>query len=179
MKTSPVPMKPPFFAALKSTNYLPNALAVMDAEAEGFNQGIFVDGSGNVAEGPNMNVAVLLHDGTFVVPPFDASLAGITVQRALLLLEGAVARGTVDGVARIEQRTLALQEAKSAAEVMVIGSSLPVMPVVQWDDVTVGDGTPGIAALQLRALLQGDQQLRPGSTQHREVPYGYLTGMGA
>lgn len=38
VKTSPVPVKPRFFAGLKSTNYLPNVLALMDAEAEGFHQ---------------------------------------------------------------------------------------------------------------------------------------------
>lgn len=38
VKTSPVPLKPPFFAAIKSNNYLPNALALMDAQAEGFDQ---------------------------------------------------------------------------------------------------------------------------------------------
>ncbi len=42
VKTSPVPIKAPFFAGLKSTNYLPNALNLMDAEAEGFDQvGVF------------------------------------------------------------------------------------------------------------------------------------------
>lgn len=38
MKTSPVPLKPPFFTGIKSNNYLPNALNLMDAEAEGFDQ---------------------------------------------------------------------------------------------------------------------------------------------
>ncbi len=30
-------------------------------------QGVFLDANGNVAEGPNMNVAIILQDGTFVV----------------------------------------------------------------------------------------------------------------
>jgi hypothetical protein len=98
-------------------------------------QGIFVDAHGNVAEGPNMNVACLLvstagsgcpsaaperlspsgtlgpvvpamlhgvhscgescvvqGDGTLVVPPFESSLAGITVQRMMELLP-AVSKG--------------------------------------------------------------------------------------
>ena len=38
MRTSPVPPKPAFFARLKSTNYLPNALAAADAQRMGFNQ---------------------------------------------------------------------------------------------------------------------------------------------
>lgn len=49
-------------------------------------QGIFVDAVGNVAEGPNMNLAAVLADGTVVVPPFESALAGITIQRMMALL---------------------------------------------------------------------------------------------
>lgn len=38
VKTSEVPIKPSFFANVKSNNYLPNALNVMDAQADGFDQ---------------------------------------------------------------------------------------------------------------------------------------------
>lgn len=38
VKTSEVPIKPPYFASVKSTNYLPNALTVMDAQADGHDQ---------------------------------------------------------------------------------------------------------------------------------------------
>lgn len=179
VKTSPVPTKQPYFATLKSVNYLPNALALMDAQAEAMDQGVFVDAKGNVAEGPNMNIGVLLHDGTLIVPPFESSLAGVTVRRALELAEGAMARGSLDGVARIERRHISLQEAKGAAEVFMVGTSLPVMPVIEWDGTPIGDGAPGIATLQLRALVQGDMRPSAGSDQHTEVPYGYLTGMGA
>ena len=67
VKTSPVPAKDPYFATLKSNNYLVNTLALLDAESEGVDQGIFLDAEGRVAEGPNMNVAMITHDGTFVV----------------------------------------------------------------------------------------------------------------
>ena len=38
VKTSPVPIKDPYFATVKSTNYLPNALAALDAQLEGYDQ---------------------------------------------------------------------------------------------------------------------------------------------
>lgn len=34
VKTSPIPAKHPYFAAIKSNNYLPNVLATLDAESE-------------------------------------------------------------------------------------------------------------------------------------------------
>lgn len=176
VKTSPVPIKAPFFAGLKSNNYLPNALNLMDAEAEGFDQGIFVDAAGNVAEGPNMNMACLLEDGTLVLPPFDNCLAGITMQRMMQLLPAAI-EGGMEGIRRFEQRPISVAEAQAAKEVFFVGSSLPVMSVVQWDEKLVGDGTVGIVALQVRVMLQNDAKPRGGSDQHIEVPYGYLTGM--
>jgi len=179
VKTSPVPIKHPFFAGLKSTNYLPNALCLMDAQAVGFDQGIFLDAQGRVAEGPNMNLGILTHDGTLVVPPFDATLAGITVRRMLELAEDAVAKGQMETVRRIERRHITPEEAKAAAEVFLVGTSLPVMSVVEWDDCKIGDGQVGIVALELRALILKDMVVRTGSEQHTEVPYGYLTGMGA
>lgn len=38
VKTSAIPIKAPYFATVKSNNYLPNALALMDAQQDGFDQ---------------------------------------------------------------------------------------------------------------------------------------------
>ena len=38
VKTSTVPIKAPYFATVKSNNYMPNALALMDAQKDGFDQ---------------------------------------------------------------------------------------------------------------------------------------------
>jgi 4-amino-4-deoxychorismate lyase len=179
VKTSPVPMKAPFFATLKSTDYLPNALCLVDAEVEGYDLGIFVDSKANIAQGPNMNVAVLLEDGTLVVPPFESSLAGITMQRLLELLDIAKSEPgyEVDDLKSIERRHITVKEAKRAREVFVTGTTLPVMPVVQWDDAAIADGCPGLFTLQCRALIQNDQLSHENSPLHHEIPYGYLTGM--
>eukprot|EP00884_Botryococcus_braunii_P000332 jgi/Botrbrau1/1029/Bobra.0076s0003.2 len=83
VKTSPVPPKDDMFATIKSNNYLPNALNAMDAEAEGFDEGVFVDGAGFVCEGPAMNIGFILSNGTMVVPPFKKTLAGVTIRRVM------------------------------------------------------------------------------------------------
>lgn len=44
-----------------------NALNLLDAEVEDYDQGVFVDPGGNVAEGPNMNLAILTQDNIIVV----------------------------------------------------------------------------------------------------------------
>lgn len=83
----------------------------------------------------------------------------------------------MEGIKRFEQRPLSLAEARAATEVFFVGSSLPVQPVVWWDEEAVGDGTAGLVALQIRVMLQNDAKPRPGSDQHLAVPYGFMTGM--
>lgn len=51
VKTSPVPIKPPFFSLIKSNNYLPNALNLMDAQAEQYDQVGGCGGSGSRSSG--------------------------------------------------------------------------------------------------------------------------------
>jgi len=70
--TSTVPIKPPLFARVKSTNYLPNALVIMEAKDHGADNGIFIDQRGMVGESSHMNVACVTPDRVLRHPTFDA-----------------------------------------------------------------------------------------------------------
>ena len=88
-------------------------------------------------------------------------------------------------------------------EMLLVDALRGVVPIVSWDDVPVGDGTPGEVGLALHALLKEDRR-PPGPGEqplgedkgvasagvvaegedaelrlplHVHVPYGYLTGM--
>ena len=60
-------------------------------------------------------------------------------------------------------------EARAAREMLLIGSSVKVAPIVEWDRKPIGDGTPGPIARALRELLQDD--MRAGRGRLIEVPY--------
>src|SRR4026207_2156992 len=81
--TSRVPIKPPLFARIKSTNYLPNVLVLLEAKDHGADNGVFIDHRGMVAESSNMNVAFVTQDRVFRHPSFDAILSGTTNQRSV------------------------------------------------------------------------------------------------
>lgn len=184
VKTTPVAAKPPFFATVKSVNYLPNALNLKDAEDSGVDQGIFVDAEGNIAEGPNMNVLIVTAEDDLVTPPFEAALDGITVQRALelarLAREGKLPAGDegeeIRHLRKIEQRTVTAEDIRTAKEIMMVGSSVQVFPVLEWDKARVGGGKVGPVCLTLRSLILRDMYT-PGAEHHAEVPYGALTNM--
>ncbi|MET0503087.1 MAG: aminotransferase class IV [Candidatus Binatia bacterium] len=166
--TSQVPIKPPLFARTKSTNYLPNVLVVLEAKDHGADNGVFIDQRGMVAESSNMNVAFVTKERVLRHPSFDAILSGITIQRMLKLAERLVAQGDLK---EIRVADVSLSEGRQAAEMMLIGSSIKVAPVVQWDGNPIGDGRPGPITRKLLQMWEADT--RSGEDQIVPVPYPY------
>lgn len=170
--TSSIPMKSPLFATMKNVNYLPNALSLMEAEEKGAFAGIWVDDEGYVAEGPNMNVAFVNQEGELVMPAFDKVLSGCTAKRTLALAHELVDESKQQSgqLRSVKVGLISVEEGKNASEMMLIGSGLPIVPVVQWDEQQIGNGKPGPITLALQALVRED--MLNGPLTHREpVPY--------
>src|SRR5918996_143641 len=163
--TTTYPIKPPLYAITKSTNYLPNVLMQMEAKEAGFDNGVFIDPNGHVGESSNMNVAFVTSDGAFKHPKFDHILAGCTSLRLLELAPRLRDRGVIKG---IEVRDIPVAEARTCREMMLLGSSVKVVSIVQWDDRMIGDGKPGPVAKALLQLLEED--MRSGD-RLIDVPY--------
>ncbi|PYM93463.1 MAG: hypothetical protein DME04_11540 [Candidatus Rokuibacteriota bacterium] len=166
LMTTTYPIKPPLYAVTKSTNYLPNILMQMEAQEHGLDNGVFIDEAGNVGESSNMNVAFVTADGILKHPKFDHILSGCTSLRLLELAATLQTRGLVSG---IQVCDIPVAEARTAREMLLIGSSIKVAPIVQWDAKPVGDGKPGPVARALRELL--DQDMRSGRGRLIEVSY--------
>ncbi|MBI2367209.1 MAG: D-amino-acid transaminase [Deltaproteobacteria bacterium] len=164
--TSHVPIKPPLFARIKSTNYLPNVLVVLEAKDRSADNGVFIDQRGMVAESSNMNVAFVSKERVFRHPPFDAILSGITIQRVLQFAERLVKEGELK---EIRIADIPVSEGHQAAEMMLIGSSIKVAPVVQWDGQAIGDGKPGPITKKL--LEMWNEDARSAIDQLVAVPY--------
>ena len=158
-------IKPPLYAITKSTNYLPNVLMQMEAQEAGLDNGVFVDTDGNVGESSNMNVAFLGEDGVLRHPKFDHILSGCTSLRMLDLagrLKGNLLRD-------VQVCDIPVAEARAAREMLLIGSSVKVAPIVEWDRKPIGDGRPGPVARALRELLE--QDMRTGTDRLIDIPY--------
>ena len=162
--TTTYPIKPPLYAVTKSTNYLPNILMQMEAQEAGLDNGVFVDEAGNVGESSNMNVAFVTRDGVLKHPKFDHILSGCT---SLRLLE--LARGLEGKLRGVEVCDVPVAEARGAREMLLIGSSIKVAPIVEWDGKPIGDGTPGPIARALFDVLA--QDMRSARDRLLDVPY--------
>ncbi|XVF78584.1 hypothetical protein PTKIN_Ptkin14bG0146000 [Pterospermum kingtungense] len=165
--TSTVPMKSPQFATMKNVNYLPNVLSIMEAEDKGAFASIWVDEDGYIAEGPNVNVAFITKDKELILPSFDKILSGCTAKRLLELAPKLVEQGRLISV---KTGNLTVEEGKGAAEMMYVGSTLPVLPIIMWDDLPIGDGKVGDLTMALSDLLWHDMVAGPDS-QRFPIPY--------
>jgi 4-amino-4-deoxychorismate lyase len=163
--TTTYPIKAPFYAITKATNYLPNVLMQMEAKEAGFDNGVFIDADGHVGESSNMNVAFVTTDGALVHPRFDHILAGCTSLRLLELAHVLRDQGLLTGV---DVRDVPVAEARASREMLLLGSSVKVAPVVQWDADPIGDGKPGPIGKALLRLLEEDMRT---SDRLIDVPY--------
>jgi 4-amino-4-deoxychorismate lyase len=164
--TTTYPIKPPLYAVTKSTNYLPNVLIQLEAQEHGLDNGVFVDPAGNVGESSNMNVAFVSPDGMLKHPKFDHILSGCTSLRLLELAPRLQARNLISSV---QVGDIPVAEGRAAREMLLIGSSIMVAPIVEWDGKRIGDGKPGPVAGALRDLLSED--MRSARERLIEVPY--------
>jgi len=163
--TTTYPIKPPLYAITKTTNYLPNVLMQMEAKEAGFDNGVFIDHEGHVGESSNMNVAFVTQDNVLVHPKFDHILSGCTSMRLLALAPQLVTQGRLTAVTVAD---ISMAEALAAKEMLLIGSSVKVAGIVQWDTHTIGNGKPGPIAAALLGLLEED--MRSGD-RLIDVPY--------
>jgi branched-chain amino acid aminotransferase len=152
---SVIPVKPSFFATIKTCNYLPNALMKKEAVDAGVNFSLAFDEDGRLAEGATENAGIVTADNVLRLPPPHRILDGITMQRAEALAHTLVDDGLLAGVERAHADRHAL---KTAREIMIFGTTPDVTSVVLLNGQPVGDGRPGPIQGALNALLRDDIQ---------------------
>lgn len=124
--------------AAKSTNYLMGVIALQEARQVGGVEAIFTSG-GQVYEGTTSNI--FFGKGNLLITPNFDILPGITRNVVLELARKA-------GIA-VEERPVPVAELPSCDEAFITASNKEVMPVVQIDDLKVGDGSVGPLSKQL------------------------------
>jgi D-alanine transaminase len=128
---------------IKSISLLPNVLAKQAARDRGAKEAWLVDRDGRVTEGSSSNAWIVTAAGAVVTRPAEQGiLYGITRS---VLIEAIRAEGLA-----FEERPFTVAEAYAAREAFITGASLTVMPVVQIDGKSVGNGKPGAVASALR-----------------------------
>lgn len=116
-------------------NYLNSQLVLIEAKANGFDDGLVLDTAGYVSEGSGANLFLRLEDKLLTPPLGDSILPGIT--RACVI-ELARRRGY-----DVQEQRIAREMLYFADEVFVVGTAAEVTPVRSIDHKPVGDGVRG------------------------------------
>lgn len=127
---------------IKSVALLPNVLAKEEAVRAGEVEAIFVR-DGRVIEGSHTAVMVV-REGRLVAPPAGPEILPSVTREVVLELAASL------GI-EIQLRDILRSELGEIDEMMVLGTSTEVMPVVRVDGRPVGDGRVG----PLTRRLQG------------------------
>jgi len=127
-------------AKIKTFNRLHSYLARLDALDAGADDAILLDLDGYVTEGRGANVFIV-QDGRLFTPP-EGLLEGITRETVAELAEH-------DGLSWSEDR-LTPYDLYNADEIFYSTTAGGIMPIIEVDRRTVGDGTPGPITCRLR-----------------------------
>ena len=134
----------------KTTSYVSAVRALKEAARQGAEDALFVNEQDYVLESTRSNFFIF--KGDTLVTPRDDVLIGITRNVVLELARGRF---------HIEERPILLEELAEADEAFVTASSKEIVPVVQIDDLVIGNGKPGPRTTELEQrfidMLQRDE----------------------
>lgn len=116
----------------KTSTYISAIRALKEAQRRDANDALFVSEQGHVQECTRSNFFIFHSD--ILVTPATGVLIGVTRNAVLELARGRFA---------VEERPILLEELRYADEAFVTSSSKEITPVVQIDDLIIGDGKPG------------------------------------
>lgn len=149
------------FLAKAGGNYLNSQLVRMEANANGYDEGIVLGTDGLVSEGSGENIFVV-RNGTIYTPASHYSiLPGITRHSAIALARGLGYTVTQRGIPR--------EYLYIADEIFFTGTAAEISPVRAVDQIQIGEGTRGPITTAIQDLFF--------KTLHAEVDdaHGWLT----
>ena len=135
---------------IKSTALLGNVLHFQQGYESNCDETILYNSNNELTEASACN-AFIVKDGVVITPPLDSQLLpGITRHIVLDILRK-------DGVIKVEERVVTMDEVNNADEVWITSSSKEIAPVTQIDGVPVGDGQVGDVWLAAQTLYSANK----------------------
>ena len=128
---------------IKTVQLLYPSMGKMMAKEAGKDDAWLIE-DGLVTEGTSNN-AYIIRDGKIITRHLSNEILHGITRKAVL----AFAR---EAQMQVEERAFTIDEAKAADEAFYTSASAFVMPVVEIDGVTLGDGTPGPVSQRLREI---------------------------
>lgn len=139
LKAITVPTRRNSSAALppmvKSLNYLNNILAKIEAQNLGFQECLLLNNEGYVAECSGDNVFIVFEGKVYTPPTACGSLSGMTRETVIELAR--------DLGYELVEKPLTRYDIWTADECFLTGTAAKLIPLVELDARSIGDGKPG------------------------------------
>ena len=132
-----------FIPGAKSTNYLTAVWALERAHAMDAIESIYVDRNNRLLEGTTTNF-FCFKENKLITPKLDI-LPGIT--RSVLV-------DLVKGHFDLDVREIQKDELSSMDEVFISASNKEIVPIIQVDNIVIGDGQPGPRTQKVMQLFR-------------------------
>lgn len=140
-----------------AASYTNSLLASLEASEDGYDEALLLDGDGFVAEGPGENLFIV-KNGQLFEPELSSALVGVTRDSVATL-------ASERGYSRSERR-LTRDDVYLADEAFFTGTAAEVVPIVELDRRTIGDGRPGPITCELRDAYA--RVVRGREPEHRD-----------
>jgi branched-chain amino acid aminotransferase len=139
-------------------NYMNSQLIRMEALVNGYSEGIALDVSGYVSEGPGENIFLVHKDRLYTPPLANSVLPGITRSTVLHIAQ--------DLGIPVHEQAVPRELLYLADEVFFSGTAAEITPIRSVDKITVGTGKMGPVTRALRAefyaIVNGKAEDRHG-----------------
>lgn len=132
-----------FIPGAKSTNYLTAVWALQQAHRQDAIESVYVDRRNRLLEGTTTNF-YCFKEGKLITTQEDI-LPGVTRSVVLKLVKDTF---------EVELRDIARSELGSMEEVFITASNKEVVPVIQVNDMVVGNGKPGVNTQTVMQLFR-------------------------
>jgi len=139
-------------------NYVNARLARFEAKHDGYDDALMLNNAGRLSEGPGACV-FLMRRGKLLTPPVtEGILESITRDTLIELAQ--------DLGINIEERSIDRTEVYAGDELFMAGSAAEVLPIVEVDGISIGNGLVGEVTTQLQnayfATVSGRENLNKG-----------------
>ena len=130
---------------IKTTQLLPNVLAKTYANKKNAYEGIFVDHEGYVTEGSSSNIWIINKNNEILTREIDGKiLSGITRRT--------ISQFAKNNNFKMLEKKFTKDEMLNSREVFLTSASSFVTPIIEIDNIKIGNGIIGKTSIELRNL---------------------------
>lgn len=124
--------------------YINSIFASLEARSKGYDEALFLDYRGFVAEGPGENIFMVKNKKVYT-PPLGSILPGINRDTVFCILK--------DLRIPFKEKNISLKEIKSANEVFFTGTAVEICPIFQIDEKKINRGRIGPISRMVKELF--------------------------